>query len=97
MLVLDVLDNGIPAAIIVNEIAVAGRIDDVEPQSDAVFLNDVGDGVDFGGLADGLRGLQPAFGVDEVGGEDGVDERRFAEAGLACEVTCVSECREGCV
>lgn len=43
----------------------------------------MGDGVDLGGLADGLIGGEAAFAVDEVGGEDGVDESALAESCLA--------------
>ncbi len=48
MLVLNVLDDGIPAAIVVDQVAVAGRVDDVEPEPDAVLLDDVGNRVDLG-------------------------------------------------
>ena len=75
VLVLDVLDNGVPAAVVVDQVAVAGGVDDVEAEAHAVLFDDVGDGVDFGGAADGLVGLQAAFGVDEVRGEDCVYER----------------------
>ena len=83
VLVLDVLDDGVPAAVVVDEVAVAGRVDDIETEAHAVLFNDVGNGVDFGGVSDGLVGRQAAFGFDEVGGEDGVDEGTLAETGLA--------------
>lgn len=41
VLVLDVLDNGVPAAFIVDQVAVAGGVDDVEAETHAVFLDDV--------------------------------------------------------
>ena len=41
MLVLDVLDNGVPAALVVDQVTVTGRVDNVEAQTDAVFLDDV--------------------------------------------------------
>lgn len=88
VLVLDVLDDGVPAAVVVDEIAVAGGVNDVEPQADAVLLDDVGDALDLGGGADGLIGLQATLGVDEVGREDGVDQGRLAESGLACDEGC---------
>ena len=84
VLVLDVLDDRVPAAVVVHEVAVAGGVDDVEPQTHAILLDDVGDGVDLGGLAAGLVRGQAALGIDEVGGEDGVDEGALAESGLAC-------------
>ena len=84
VLVLDVLHDRVPAAVVVDQVAVAGRVDDVEAQTHAVLLDDVRDRVDLGGAADGLVGGEAAFAVDEVGGEDGVDQRALAEAGLAC-------------
>ena len=86
VLVFDVLDDGIPAAVVVHEVAVARGVDDVQSQAHAVLLDDVRDGVDLGGLADGLVGGEAALAVDEVGGEDGVDECALAESGLACLV-----------
>lgn len=83
VLVLDVLDNGIPAAVVVDHVAVAGGVDNVEAKADAILLDDVGNGLNLGGGADGLVGLEAALGVDEVGSEDGVDEGRLAETGLA--------------
>ena len=43
------------------------------------------DGVNLSRLAHGLIGLEAALGVDEVRGEDGVDERRLSETSLTCE------------
>lgn len=82
VLVLDVLDDRIPAPVVVDQVAVARRVDDIEPQAHAVLLDDVRDGLDLGGAANGLVGGEAAFAVDEVGREDCVDERGFAEAGL---------------
>ena len=84
VLVLDVLDNGIPAALVVDQVAVSGCVDDVEAQTNAVLLNDVRDGVDGGGAAWLLVGLEAALAVHQVRREDGVDERRLAETSLAC-------------
>ena len=75
VLVLDVLDNGIPASLVVDQVTVAGGIDNVEAQTHAVLLDDVRDGLDFGGAADGLFGDETALAVHEVRGEDGVNER----------------------
>jgi hypothetical protein len=83
VLILDILDDRIPAAIVVHEIAVARGIDNVQAQTDAVLLNDVWDGLDLGGGADGLIGLKAALGVDEVGGEDSIDQSWLAEPSLA--------------
>ena len=40
VLVLDVLDNRVPAVVVVHLVAVAGRVDDVQPQLDAVLDDD---------------------------------------------------------
>ena len=45
----------------------------------------MGDGVNFGRLPDGLGSLEAALGLDEVRGEDSVNERGFAQTRLACE------------
>ena len=45
------------------------------------------DWVNLGRLAHRLIRLQTALGVDEVGGEDGVDERRLPETSLAYETS----------
>lgn len=86
MLVLDILDNWIPAALIVDQIAIAGSVDNVEAQTDAIFLDDVGDSLDFGGGADWLVWLQTTLAVHKMRGEDGVDEGRFPQSGLACHI-----------
>jgi len=56
VLVLDVLDNGIPAALVVDQVTVARGVDNVETQPDAILLNDVRHGLDLGSAADGLFG-----------------------------------------
>lgn len=84
VLVLDVLDDRVPAPVVVDEVAIAGGIDNVESEADAVLLNDVRNGLDLGGGANGLVREQPALGLDEVRGEDGVDQGRLAETRLAC-------------
>ena len=45
--------------------------------------------LDFGGRPDDLVWGQTALGVYQVGGEDGVDESRFAQSRLACFVSLV--------
>jgi len=87
VLILDVLDDGVPAAVIVDQVAVAGGVDNVEAQAHAVLLDDVRHGLDVGGRADDLVRVEAALGLDEVRGEDGVDQCRLAETGLACNAT----------
>lgn len=41
VLILDVFHNGIPATVVVDKVAIAGGVDDVEPQADTVLLDDV--------------------------------------------------------
>lgn len=82
VLVLDVFDNGVPAAVVVNEIAVSGSVNNVEPQTNTVLLNDVRDRVNLGGGANALIGLHATLGVDKVRGEHGVDKSRLSETGL---------------
>lgn len=41
VLVLDVLDDGVPAAVVVDQITVARGVDNVEPKTDAILLDDV--------------------------------------------------------
>lgn len=83
VLILDVLDDRVPAAVVVDEVAVPGGVDDVEAQPDAVLLDDVGNTLNLRGGSDGLVRLQATLGVDEVRGEDGVDESRLAQSSLA--------------
>jgi len=83
VLILDVLDDGVPAAVIVDQITIAGGIDNVESQTDAILLDDVGNGLDLGGLADRLIGLQSTLGVDQVRSKDGVDQSRLSKTSLA--------------
>jgi len=40
VLVLDVFDDGIPASLVVDLVSVAGGVDDVETELDAVFGDD---------------------------------------------------------
>jgi hypothetical protein len=77
VLVFDVLDNWVPAALVVDQIAVTGSVDNVETETHAIFLDDVGHGLDFGGAADWLIWLQTTLAVHKVGCEDGVDEGGF--------------------
>lgn len=58
VLVLDVLDDGIPTAVVVDEVSVSRGINNVEPQTDTVLLNEVRDPLNLGGGANRLVGLQ---------------------------------------
>lgn len=85
VLVLDVLDDRVPAAVVVDQVAVTRGIDDVESEANAILLDDVGNGVDLGSRSDDLLGLQTTLGLDQVGSEDGVDESGLSKTGLACD------------
>jgi thiamine biosynthesis lipoprotein ApbE len=61
VLVLDVLDDRVPAAVVVDEVTVAWCVDNVQAQSHAVLLNHVGDSLDLGGLSDGFCGRKTAL------------------------------------
>ena len=45
----------------------------------------LGEGVDLNGLTGRLVRLGATLGIDEMGGEDGVDERALAQARLTCK------------
>jgi hypothetical protein len=96
VLVLDVLDDGVPAALVVDQVTVAGGVNDVEAKTDAILFDCVGDGLDLGGLADGLVGLHTTLAIYEVRGEDGVDEGRLAEASLSCAAVSPTILRKPC-
>lgn len=74
VLILDVLDNRVPAAVVIDEVAVARGIHNVESQAHAVLLDDVRYGLDFSCAADGLIWCDAALGVQEMRGKDGVNE-----------------------
>ena len=95
MLVLDVLDNWVPASVVVDLVAVTWGINNVQAQTNSVFLDDVGDGLDFSGRSYWLIGGESSFGVNQVGRKDGVDQCRLSETGLTCEPT-KSECAHIC-
>lgn len=69
VLILDVLDDGVPTAVVVDKVAVTGSIDNVESESDTVLLNVVRNGLDLSGLADRLVGLEATLRVDQVRSE----------------------------
>jgi len=82
VLVLDVLDNWVPAAVIVDKVAVSGRVHNVEPEPNAVLLDHMRHGVDLGRGADRLVGHHATLRVDEMRRKHGIDQRRLAKASL---------------
>jgi len=83
VLIFDVLHDRIPASLVVDLVSIAGGVDDVETEPDTVLLNDMRNSLDLGGRAYGFIWRQAAFRIDEMGCENGVDERRLSESGLA--------------
>jgi len=82
VLVLDITDDRVPAAFVIDLVAVSWSIDDVEAETDAIFSDDVRNGLALRGLLDGLVRLKTAFRVDQVGGKDRVYQSRLSETGL---------------
>ena len=65
-------------------VTIARGIDDVQPQTNAILLDDVRDGLDLGGGTDGLVRCDTTLGVQEMGSENRIDQSRFAQARLPC-------------
>ena len=84
VLVLDVLHNRIPASVVVDLISVTWGIDNVDAEPNGCLLDDVRSCLELGGGAGLWPWLKTALGIDEVGGEDGVDESGLSETSLSC-------------
>lgn len=82
VLVLDVLDNGIPASVIVDLVSVSGGIDNVQAQTNTILLDYVRDGLDLSSRANRLIRSHATLGIDEVRRKDGIDECRLAQSRL---------------
>lgn len=74
MLILDILDDGIPAPVVVYEVTVSGRVDNVQSQPNTILFDNMRGGLDLSGRADRLVGLKATLGVNQMRGEDGVDQ-----------------------
>lgn len=57
VLVLDVLHDRVPAPVVVDEVAIPGSIDDVQPQAHTVLLDDVRYRVNLGRRSDDFLGV----------------------------------------
>ncbi len=73
VLVLDVLDDWVPASIVVDLVTIAWGIDNVQPQTNSVFLDDVRDCLDFGGGSHRFVGGESSFRIDQVRRKDSVN------------------------
>jgi len=82
VLVLDVFDNRVPAVVIVDLISVTRRVNDVQPQPNTVFHDNMGDGVYFRCLSDIFIRSESTFRVNQVRREERVDQRRLSQTGL---------------
>ena len=85
VLIFDVLDDRIPATLVVDQVAVPWCINNVQSKSDTILLNNMRDGLDLSCASNRFIWLQTTFAVHEVGCEDGVDECGFAETSLTCK------------
>lgn len=94
VLVLDILDNGVPASVIVDLISVSRGIDNVQAQTDTILLDYVRDGLNLGGRANGLIRSHATLGIDEVRRKDGIDECRLAQSRLTCLLSIIG--RQSC-
>ena len=52
MLVLDILDNWIPASVVVDLVAISRGVNNVQPQANAILLNNMRNGLDLSRGAD---------------------------------------------
>lgn len=87
MLVFDVFDDWVPASVVVDQVAVAWRIDNVQSEPDVVLLHDVRHGLDLCRLSQRFVGFETAFRVDEVGRKERVDQCRLTQTTLTCIYT----------
>ena len=56
MLILDILDNWIPASIVIDLVAISRGINNVQPQTNSILLNNMRDGLNLSSGADWLIG-----------------------------------------
>lgn len=82
VLVLDVFDDGVPAIVIIDLVTVSGRVDDVQPQPDTVFHDNMGNGMDFRCLANFVVRSEPPLRVNQVRREKRVDQGRLSQTSL---------------
>ena len=83
MLVVDEVDDGRPRVSVVDVVAETGGVDDGELRLELLLLQFGFDDLDFGELVELLVvTLVVVLGRRELGGEERVDERGFAETGF---------------
>lgn len=85
---LNILDDGTPRIIVVDEVSEAWCINDCQSESDAVLFNVCADRLDGDRLRDDVETGSFALARRVEGGvEESVDEGRLAEAGFACSLS----------
>lgn len=81
----DVLDNGAPGFVVVDEVTEAGSVDNIQSETDAILLNVCADRLDGdSGRGEVEAGLFLLLGWIERGVEQSVDESRFSETRFTC-------------
>lgn len=83
VLVVDVVDDGLPTVGVVDGLAETGRVDDGETERDALFGEQHGRGVDGGGLFAARERARKIGRIVELGEKERVHERRLAQTRLA--------------
>lgn len=83
VLVLDILDDCIPAALVVDLVAISGGVNNVQLELDAILRNDMRHSLNLSSLTHGLVVFKAALGVDKVRRENGVDQSTLSESSLA--------------
>jgi hypothetical protein len=83
VLVLNVLDNRVPAVLVVNLVSVARCVDNVKSEPDTIFDDNMGFALDFSCLPDCLLRVEPALGLNQMGRENGVNQSRFSQSSRA--------------
>ena len=77
---LDVLDNGAPGLVVIDEVTEAGCVDDVQSQTDAVLLDVCADGLNGDSCGGEVKaGLFLLLGWVKRGVEKSVDKSRLSE------------------
>lgn len=83
VLILNVLDNWVPASVIVDLITITWGIDNVESQTNTILFNNMRNCLNFGGRSYWLVGCKSSFRVDQVWRKDCVNQSRLSKTSLS--------------
>ena len=83
MLILDVFHDRIPAPIIVDKVAIAWCVNDIQPKPYTVLFNDVRNSLYLGRASDGFVRVQTSFTIDEVRCKYSIDQSGFPKPSLS--------------